>query len=118
MNGEGNWNVLFQEIVDHMYNSTEVKEQDTFITTCTQKNFSKRQQRSLKSLSNGRMVAQHENDPQGYEELIPCTDGIICGTAPYFRRSSICMVYPACAGKAQPHHWNSEVKLLGSNAQV
>ena len=32
---EGNWHVLFQEIVDHRYDSTEVKEQDAFITTST-----------------------------------------------------------------------------------
>ena len=28
------------------------------------------------------------------------------------------MVDPAFAGEAQPHHWNSEVKVLGSNAKV
>ena len=32
---KGNQHFLFQEIVDHMYDSTEVKEQDAFITVCT-----------------------------------------------------------------------------------
>ena len=57
-------------------------------------------------------------DPQVYEELVPCSDGQICGTAPYYRRPCICMVDPACSGKAQPYHWKYEVKVLGSNAQV
>ena len=35
MNGEGNKHVLFQDIVEHKYDSTEVKEQDIFITTRT-----------------------------------------------------------------------------------
>ena len=35
MNGEGNRNFLFQEIVEHRYDGTEVKEQDAFITTLT-----------------------------------------------------------------------------------
>ena len=35
MNGEGNWHVLFQDIVDQRYGGTEVKEQDTFITMRT-----------------------------------------------------------------------------------
>ena len=64
------------------------------------------------------MVAQHENDPQGYEEIIPYSDVQICGTGPYFRQPSICMVDQECAGKAQPHHWKAEFKLLGSKAQV
>ena len=34
-NGEGNWHVLFQEIVDHRYEGTEVKEQDALIMTHT-----------------------------------------------------------------------------------
>ena len=67
MNVEVNWHVLFQEIVDHRYDGTELKEQDAFITAHTKKSFSERQQRGLKSLSNGRMGSQHENDPQGYE---------------------------------------------------
>ena len=57
-------------------------------------------------------------DPKGYEELIPCAYGIIYGRASYCRRPRICMVDPACAGKAQLHHWKTEVRLLGSNAQV
>ena len=32
---EGNWHVLLQEIVDHRYGGTEVKEQDASITTLT-----------------------------------------------------------------------------------
>ena len=64
------------------------------------------------------MGAQHDNNPEGYEELVPCVDGRICSTAPYFRQPRICMVDTACAGKAQPYHWKSEVKVLGSNAQV
>ena len=32
---EGNWHFLFQEIVGHRYDSTELKEQDAFITTRT-----------------------------------------------------------------------------------
>ena len=35
VNGEGNWYVLFQEIVDHRYDGTELKEHDAFITTLT-----------------------------------------------------------------------------------
>ena len=35
MNGEINCHILFQEIVEHRYNGTEVKKQDTFITTHT-----------------------------------------------------------------------------------
>ena len=35
MNGEGDRNFLFQEIVDHRYNGTEVKEQDVLTTTRT-----------------------------------------------------------------------------------
>ena len=35
VNGEGNWHVLFQEIIDHRYDGTEVKEHDTLITTRT-----------------------------------------------------------------------------------
>ena len=35
MNGEVNWHVLFQEIFEHRYDGTEVKEQDAFITTRT-----------------------------------------------------------------------------------
>ena len=77
-----------------------------------------RQQRELNSSSNGSMVAQHENDPQVYEELIPCAYGRICGTALYYRRPFICMVDPACDGEAQPHHWKAEVEVLGLNAQV
>ena len=64
------------------------------------------------------MGAQHDNDPQGYEELIPCADDQICGTSPYYRRPIICMVDPAYAGKAQPHNRKSEVKVFGLNAQV
>ena len=56
--------------------------------------------------------------PQGYEGLISCTYGGICGTGPYCRRPCICMVDPACTGEAQPYHWKSEVKVLVSNAQV
>ena len=37
VNGEGYCHVLFQEISDHRYNSTEVKEQDAFIMTRTGK---------------------------------------------------------------------------------
>ena len=37
-NGEVNWHVLSQEIVDHRYNGTEVKNQDAFITTRTETN--------------------------------------------------------------------------------
>ena len=33
VNREGNWHVLFQEIIDHRYNGTKAKEQDAFITT-------------------------------------------------------------------------------------
>ena len=33
VDGEGNRHVLFQEIVDHRYDGTEVKDQDAFITT-------------------------------------------------------------------------------------
>ena len=36
MNGEGNWHILFQEIVEHRYNGTKVKYQDAFITTHTE----------------------------------------------------------------------------------
>ena len=75
-----------------------------------------RKQRGLKYLSNVRMVAQHENGSQGYEELIPCADGQICGTLPYYRQPIMCMVDMACAVEAQPHHWKSDVKVLGSNA--
>ena len=64
------------------------------------------------------MGAQHNNNPQGYEELITCAYGQICGASLYFRQPIICMVDPACAGEAQPHHWKSEVKVLGSNSQV
>ena len=35
VDGEGNWNVLFQEIVNHRYNDTEVKDNDAFIATHT-----------------------------------------------------------------------------------
>ena len=35
VDGEGNLHVLLQEIVDHNYDRTEVKEQDAFITVCT-----------------------------------------------------------------------------------
>ena len=35
MNREVNWHVIFQEIVDHRYNGTEVKEQDVLTTTRT-----------------------------------------------------------------------------------
>ena len=28
------------------------------------------------------------------------------------------MVYQACAGKAQPHRWKAEIKVLVLNAQV
>ena len=52
------------------------------------------------------------DDPQGYEELIPYTDGQICGTVPYFRRPFICMVDLVYAGEAQPHHWKSDAKVL------
>ena len=55
--------------------------------------------------------------PQGYEELIPCAYGRICGTAPYCRQPIIFMVDPACASESQPHHWKAELKVLGSNAQ-
>ena len=64
------------------------------------------------------MGTKHDNDPQVYEDLIPSADGPICGTYPYCRQHSICMVDPECAGEAQPHHWKYEVKVLGSNAQV
>ena len=37
VNGEGNWHILFQEIVNHGYDGTEVKEQNTSITTHTGK---------------------------------------------------------------------------------
>ena len=37
MNGEGNWHILFQEIVEHRYNGTKVKYQDALITTYTGK---------------------------------------------------------------------------------
>ena len=33
--GKVNWHVIFQEIVDHRYNGTEVKEQNVFITMST-----------------------------------------------------------------------------------
>ena len=35
INGEVNWHILFQDVVNHRYNSTEVKEQGVFITTYT-----------------------------------------------------------------------------------
>ena len=38
INEEGNQYLLFQGIVDHRYNRTEVKEQDAFITTHTRTN--------------------------------------------------------------------------------
>ena len=57
-------------------------------------------------------------DPQGYEELISCTDFWICGTVPYCMQPLICMMDPACAGKAQTRHRKAEVKVLGLNAQV
>ena len=57
-------------------------------------------------------------DPQGYEEFVSCTDGQICGTAPYFRQPCIFMVDPAFDDEAQPHHWKAEVKVFGSNTQV
>ena len=57
-------------------------------------------------------------DPQGDKELIPCSDGKLCSTSPYFMPPIIRMVDPACAGEAQLHHWKAEVKLLGSNAHV
>ena len=57
-------------------------------------------------------------DPQGYEELVPCVDGRICGTSPYCRRPRICIVDPVCAGEVQLHHLKAEVKVLVSNAQV
>ena len=56
--------------------------------------------------------------PQVYEELVPCIDGRICGTAMYCRRPSICIVDPECTVEAQPHHWKAEVKVLVLNAQV
>ena len=60
---------------------------------------------------------KNTGDTQGYEELIPCADGRICGTEQYCRQPRICMVDPACDDKAQPHHWKAEVKVLDSNAQ-
>ena len=38
-------------------------------------------------------------DPQGYEELVFCTDGQICDIAPYYRGPCICMVDIVYAGK-------------------
>ena len=35
IDGEVNWHVLLQDIVNHRYDGTEVKEQDAFITTRT-----------------------------------------------------------------------------------
>ena len=35
VNGEGNRHVLFQDIFNHRYDDTEVKERDMFITTRT-----------------------------------------------------------------------------------
>ena len=66
-----------------------------------EKSVAERQEKGLNSSSNIRMGAQHDNYPQGYEELIPFEDGRICGTAPYFRRPRIFMMDPSCAGKAQ-----------------
>ena len=37
MNVEGNWKIVFQYIVDHRYNGTEVKEQDAIVPTRTKK---------------------------------------------------------------------------------
>ena len=34
-NEEVNWHVLYQEIFDHRYDSTEVKDKDAFIATRT-----------------------------------------------------------------------------------
>ena len=75
MNGEVNRNFLFQDIVYHRYDGTEVKEQDAFITTRTGKKRRRETPKGLNYSSNGRMVSQHDNDRQGYENLIPCAYG-------------------------------------------
>ena len=33
VDGEGNWHIQFQDIVDQRYDGNEIKEQDAFITT-------------------------------------------------------------------------------------
>ena len=53
---EVNRHVLFQDIFDHGYNGTEVKEQDAFITTRTKTKASHiENKRRMNSSSNGRM---------------------------------------------------------------
>ena len=54
--GEGNRHVLFQEIVDHRYDDTEVKEQDAFTTTRTR-------------------TKRHRDMTKVVEVLIKCKDG-------------------------------------------
>ena len=102
--GEVNRHGLFQDVVDHRYNSTELKEQDVFTTT---RNGMKRHIETTKGI--GFLIQWSYGStawvtPQGYEEIISCTDVIICGTAPYCRRPYICMVDTACAGKTRPYH--------------
>ena len=49
-NGEGNCHDIFQEIIDHMYNGTKVKEQDAFITSRTKKSIAERQKKWVEIL--------------------------------------------------------------------
>ena len=58
VDGEVNRHVLFQEIVVHRYNVTEVKEQDAFITTRNGTKRHSKTTRGLKSLYNRRIGAQ------------------------------------------------------------
>ena len=57
--GEGNQHVLLQDIVDHRYNGTEVKEQDAFITTRTGIKRRRENTKGLKLSSNVRMGEKH-----------------------------------------------------------
>ena len=56
MNDEGNRHVLFQKIVEHRYDLTEVKEHDALFTTCTKKKI-------------------HRVTKKGVEFLVQCKDG-------------------------------------------
>ena len=57
-------------------------------------------------------------DPQGYVEVISGTDVQIYSTSTHFRRPCILMVDTESSRKMQLYYWKSEVKVLGSNAQV
>ena len=57
---KGNRYVLFQEIVDHRYDGTEGKDQDSFIATC-----------------NGTKICRET--PKGVELLLQWKDGITTG---------------------------------------